>query len=643
VPVPAIAIHGSGKASKVARAVDANFKDSDRYDRVVTLAFDWDSVAPGSIPKGVRDLHRYLKRCAATIGAACRAGFDFGPNSLDTSLGALQLRVHRLLQWVLAVLVALLFATWVAGVVVPAPAAWLGLPMGTLAPMRWLATAVAWSQVALGAGITLLILVGGLRMLTSGSVRPVVVTFRSIILLLLQPLLVIALGFLVAPWWLLLPAFALLAILSYVAAGLDAALLWAAAFAATIALRRRWAGESLRGLPKNALDAFRYLGEPRHRERIQQGLDKAIGRARERLGNEQDFVLAAQGMGTVIALDSLAHSRVWKEPNRVLLVTMGSPLRRWFLTLFPGTLFPERMEALVEIVARRLSEFRWINVYRPWDYMGARLELTPFNGRDITTGIGVKRVLGHADYWRDIDARMTFQHGLVKLKKIEPVFVEQKASVHQLPKPQSAVQFGIPALARTPLKIAVVLATAAWMLWWVATGTGVYVSGAEDPSELLERRGFTVEATVTHRRETQERDAGVTYVDYWTFAFTDSSGVARRQIVEHDVSDAYLGLASHGFDARPLTRQVRAACASAWPPPWLPVGDMQSPCTLEGVRLRYYSGDMSVFDLPDFPQQKFGDEPLRDWTEVGAAALVLSLLALVPLVLGVRAFGVFLG
>jgi hypothetical protein len=643
VPVPAIAIHGSGKASKVARSVDANFKDSDRYDRVVTLAFDWDSVAPGSIPKGVRDLHRFLKRCAATIGAACRAGFDFGPNSIDMSLGALQLHVHRLLQWVLAVLVALLFATWVAQAALPTPAAWLGFPMSTLAPMRWLATAVAWSQVGLGAGITLLILVGGLRMLTSGSVRPVVVTFRSIVLLLLQPLLVIALGILVAPWWLLLPVFALLAGLSYVAAGLDAALLWAVALAAAIALRRRWAGEALRGLPKNALDALRYLGEPRHREHIQLALNKAIGRARERLGNEQDFVLAAQGMGTVIALDSLAHSRVWRETSRVLLVTMGSPLRRWFLTLFPGTLFPERMEALVEIVARRLSAFRWINVYRPWDYMGGRLELTPFNGRDITTGIGVKRVLGHADYWRDIDARMTFQHGLVKLKKIEPVFVEQKASLHQLPKPWDAARFGIPALVRKLLTTAVVLATVAWMLWWVATGSGVYVSAAEGPSELLDRRGFTVEAAATHRRDTQVRDAGVTYVDYWTFAFTDSSGVARRQIVERDVSDAYLGLASHGFDARTLTRRIRATCASTWPPEWLPVNSMETPCTLEGVRLRYYSGDMSVFDLPDFPQQKFGGEPLRGWTEAGVVALVLSLLALVPLVLGVRVFGVFLG
>ncbi len=644
MPVPAIAIHESGKPSQIARAVDANFKDSDIYDRVVTLAFDWDAVVPEASHKGIGNLYLFLKRQAATIGAASRVGLDFGPHAVDRSVGALQVRVHRLLQIVLSAMVAMLFATLVAKLVVLGAAAWLGLPTVTLSPMRWLATAVSWSQVGLAAGITLLIALSGLRLLLTLSPQPAIVTVRSIILLLLQPVLVITLGALMAEWWLLLTVFALLAVLSYAAAGVAAALLWAGALVAVISLRRLWARGSLRGPLKVALDAFRYLGEPRYREQIQRALDKAIGQARSRVGNEQDFVLVAQGIGTVIALDSLVHSTLWRATDDVLLVTMGSPLRRWFLTLYSGTLFPERMESVVELVVRRLSELRWVNVYRPWDYLGTKLDLKPFHGRDISTGIGERRFIGHADYWRDADARRTFQHGLLRLKNVRPLPVSKTESVHQVPKPlRAAAGLRIPARAQTLLRTGVVLVTAGWMLLWVATGSGVLVSGIEGPSELLERRGVAVDAAVTHHRETVESEGGVTYVDHWEFAFTDSSGVAMRPNVERDASYAYFGIASHGFDARTLTRRIRAECSDTWFPDWWPMGNMQASCTLEGVRLRYYPGDVGVFDLPDFQQRRFGSEPVRGWTEAGVVAALLSVLVLIPLVLGVRVFTMLLG
>ncbi len=623
--------------------MDGNFKDSALYDRVVTLAFDWEGVVPQSSPQGIRNLYRFLKQHAATIGAASRVGVGFGLHSLDRALGALQVRVHQLLQWVLSVLVAMLFTALVAKLVVLAPAAWLGLPTVTLSPMRWMATAVSWSQVALAAGITLLIALAGLRLLLTMSARPVVVSFRSIALLLLQPVLVITLGALTAEWWLLFVVFAVLAVLTYVAGGIAATLPWAGILAAVITLRLLWARGSLRGPLKVALGAFRYLGEPRYRERIQQALDKAIGLARERIGNEQDFVLVGQGIGTVIALDSVMHSRVWKDTDRVLLVTMGSPLRRWFLTLYPGTLFPERMESLVESVVRRLGSLRWVNIYRSWDYLGAQLELKPFKGKDISTGIGERRVVGHADYWRDPDARRTFHHGLLKLDNVQPAPVARKESIHQLPTPRTAAAFRLPDRARALLKTGVILATLAWMVGWVATGSGVLVSGVEGPSELLERRGVLVDATVTHRREAVESDGGVTYVDHWVFAFADSSGVARRESVERDASDAYLGIATHGFDERTLTRRIHATCGGTWPAGWWPMGNMQASCTLEGVRLRYYPGDMAVFDLPEFRQQRFGSQPLRGWTEAGVVAAMLSVLVLIPVALGVRVFGVLLG
>jgi hypothetical protein len=52
---------------------------------------------------------------------------------------------------------------------------------------------------------------------------------------------------------------------------------------------------------------------------------------------------------------------------------------------------------------------------------------------------------------------------------------------------------------------------------------------------------------------------------------------------------------------------------------------------------------LSVLDLPDYPQRQFGSDPVRGWAEAGAAAAVLSVLFVIPVVLGVRLFGMLLG
>ncbi|NIM47736.1 MAG: hypothetical protein GTN78_07040 [Gemmatimonadales bacterium] len=52
---------------------------------------------------------------------------------------------------------------------------------------------------------------------------------------------------------------------------------------------------------------------------------------------------------------------------------------------------------------------------------------------------------------------------------------------------------------------------------------------------------------------------------------------------------------------------------------------------------------MTVLDLADFPQQRFGAAPLPDWTEVGIVAAVLAALSLIPVMLGIRVLGMFVG
>ena len=115
MPVPAIAIHESGRSADIARAMDANFADSTLYDRVVTLGFDWDRVVPRVGHKGPRNLYRFLKQTAANISAASRMGLEFGVHTLDAVVGAWQVRLHRLLQWVVSGLVAMFFVRSAAG------------------------------------------------------------------------------------------------------------------------------------------------------------------------------------------------------------------------------------------------------------------------------------------------------------------------------------------------------------------------------------------------------------------------------------------------------------------------------------------------------------------------------------------------
>ncbi len=645
MPVPAIAIHESGPSVDIARAMDANFSDSKQYDRVVTRAFDWDGVVPRAGHKGPRNLYRFLKRNAANISAASRMGLEFGIHTLDAVVGAWQVRLHRLLQWVVSGLVVMLLVKSAAGLVVLEPAAWYGLPTVTFTPAQWLAAAAGWLEVGIAAGATLFIGLGGLRLLLTLSPRPAIVTLRSIALLFLQPVMIVTIGVLAADSVLLWTFFGVVGLPVFLLSGAGALVPWGVTMGALLGLRALSA-RGFRGGPiKVVLDVFRYLGEPAYRQRIQQALDKAIVQSRKRAGEDREFVLAGQGMGTVIALDSILHSREWRDTDRVLLVTMASPLRRYFLRLYPRTLFPESMEDLIDLIVGRLDEFRWINVYRPGDYIGADLGLKPFDGRDLSTGIGRSRTVGHTDYWLSSDARHALHDGLGGLKPIPSLRVPMKDSKHRIPIPRKSVAgFRIPPLTRTLLRTTLLLATFGWTLWWVATGSGVLVSSIDDTPDLLEQRGVVVEATATHRRKTVETDRGLTYVDHWEFNFNDPNGTAKRLHVQHDVSDAFLNMVPLYFDDREFTRQIRAKCAVGdQPPTWWPGRDMETPCTMHEVRVRYYPGGATLLDLPDFPQRRSLRNPVRSWGEAGVVAVVLSVLLLVPVVFGVRLFVLILG
>ncbi len=640
MPVPAIAIHGSGPRGKIAQVVNANFEHAELYDRVETVEFDWDRMVPRPSHTGLRNLYRFLKRNAALMRAVSGLGLQFRANYVDGVLGTWQARLHGLLQWLVPALVAMVALEITAEVLVLAPAAWYGLPTHT-PPLRWLVAAIDWTTLGIASGLTALLALAALRLCFTLSPRAVIITFRSILLLLLQPPLIIVIGLFAADGMLLWASIGLLGAAAFVLSGF-AALAWCAVvFGSLLVLRARWT-RPIRGSLKMMVDGFRYLGEPGYRIRIQKALDKAIRQARQDTGEDAEFVLVGQGLGTVIALDSLTHSGAWRKTHRVLLVTMGSPLRRYVLPFFPRILFPETIEDGVDLIAGRLHKFHWMNIYRPGDAVGGDLGLAAFEGRDISTGQSRRIVGGHADYWLDLDARRAFCRGLREITPVRPLQVPMIDAAHRLPHaPSSSTELRIPASLRPLFRPVLSLAVFAGMLWWVATGLGVLTPRIDATPESL-KRGVVVDATATHRRETVKQSFGLTFVHHWQFEFTDPKGTVKHLRFKRDASDAFLDM-PHRFDDHALTRQVRAGCeGSARRVSW-PGQEMETPCSQQGIRLRYYPGDMTFFDLPDFPRHRFGSDPLRNWTEAGLVAGALTVLTLASLAFGFRVFVLLLG
>jgi len=380
--------------------------------------------------------------------------------------------------------VAMVLATVVAELVVLTPAALYGLPTVTFAPIGWIDTGVDWAKSAMMLGVGGLVWLGGLRLMFTMSPRHVIITLRSIAFLFLKPAIILALLVLMVDWWLSIAAFGALGLSAWFAGGLTAVVPLCVVLVGLSVVRLLWTGSQLRGPVRILLDIFRYLGEPGYRARIQQALDKAIERARERTDEDEEFVLVGQGLGSVMALDSILHSRCWRDTDRVLLVTLGSPLRRYFLRFYPRTLFPESMQDVVDTVARRVLHFMWVNVYRPGDYVGGPLGLAPFNGRDVSTKQLRTPFGGHMDYWRDIEARRAFRRGLKELTAVQALPVSMKDAAHRRPyPPRPAREVRLPRRLRRALAGMVSVATFAGMLWWVATGSGVLAYAVEESLE----------------------------------------------------------------------------------------------------------------------------------------------------------------
>lgn len=151
---------------------------------------------------------------------------------------------------------------------------------------------------------------------------------------------------------------------------------------------------------KLMLDVLLYLSDPDYRDSIQESLGSTILAGKGEAA-EAKLVLIGHSLGSVIAADAIARGDLSGHFGSIVLVTAGSPIRRFFQRFFPGHLVPESAEALVA-GARSDSDFRWLNYYRRFDIVGGKLGLPPDGScRECLSPMIADPLSSHVDYWSE--------------------------------------------------------------------------------------------------------------------------------------------------------------------------------------------------------------------------------------------------
>lgn len=215
------------------------------------------------------------------------------------------------------------------------------------------------------------------------------------------------------------------------------------------------------GLLLLAADVVRYIGDSRYRTAIREKTAHAI-----RTRRDGPVMVVAHSLGSVIAFDALAQMNP-HEGKDIVLITMGSPLRRLMHRFMPAA-YPQPRQARAQLVkAARLR--RWINIYRPQDVVGAALFGDA--GGDFSTDQRFRgplaRLRAHLNYWDD---RMVLERVLSALR--QPTAALQDDAVAPSPVVNGPIPSDSATFAQGVDLLSVLLPAAAfarlvWLLIWL--------------------------------------------------------------------------------------------------------------------------------------------------------------------------------
>jgi hypothetical protein len=141
-------------------------------------------------------------------------------------------------------------------------------------------------------------------------------------------------------------------------------------------------------------DVVLYLGDDEYRRSL---IDALAAELLALSDQDTDLILVTHSLGTVIAADTLREI-VGLRSSQVTFITAGSPLTRLFNRFFPAR-YPD-VKCLLRQFEASVPNFRWINVYRPFDPIGGSLGLPA--QCEVSTKQKFKLLMGaHSNYWSD--------------------------------------------------------------------------------------------------------------------------------------------------------------------------------------------------------------------------------------------------
>jgi hypothetical protein len=533
-----------------------------------------------------------------------------------------------------------------------------------------------WSMIAALGALALLVLSGLTRTLVMGAWAPFLVELRRALLLVLRPFLIAGTYFFVFPWrrvadieWKecisrFVPATAFMLVMGALFARWDdpkgfkwsefgtAALAFygvifgiAAAGLATAIITVRIFAPSLKVL----LDIFRYIGGATYREKIQLHLNGVIRGLSAVDGAPRPVFIVSHSLGTVIALHSLLSSKEWNADARISLITLGSPIRRFFMRFFPGLFFPASIMPAATAVAARVRDFRWINCYRPLDQVGAALGLNCLAyARDISTNQWERIWDAHPNYWNDDHVAHVITRAILETPMHSADAHERLAPRHYIvsqwvdtaEKFRQAISaaiirvFAIAFIISPPVSAAVV----AW------SNYSLRLSKAAEAG-VIEATGISTLASVTHWRDIEPTPGTwPSYTDHYEITYQSLDGQARRSTISYANFNPFEE-ATYQANLEPLLNHVRSHCSDVDPRPVTRVeNELVRRCRCDDVRLRYDQDAPDHFVLPDFPAKRTWWDALRDSAlQMGVTFGVLSLVGALIVLVSARLISMLLG
>jgi hypothetical protein len=651
---PTIAIHGVGTHApdQIKALVDEAFRRASVASDV--SEFNWDAFIDHSVNR-IRDGVAILDETAVSITNTAALPL---PASAARGDGWLQRTgdvLYSIFRIVIATALTLLILGPVLHVMVLLPSA--AFTPIALADFAWIRTAT-YATILLTAGLFVVMLgLDLIRSLIRRSPAPLLVTFRRGALLLLQPLILLltipvswrfgtaliafvaglipiavfgaVLNLLVSP---LFGSFNAIA----VSIGATILLIVAAALVGGfhVIVRQLWIGGPLKVL----LDIVRYLGSPTYRTTLQRAFDERI-HALDTAGEDgRRVVLLAHSLGSVIALDSLINSTAWRTTDSVHLVTLGSPIKRSFIRFFPGYLFPPSIDRAARVAAARLDRFSWINIHRPWDYVGTGLGLERAGvGEDLSTRQGRRVFSSHSNYWGDEVVVATLEAAWQRAVAVDAaVSPAQPAHVIPVATPPDVLN-RTTTVARTVSVMLLVAVVGVAVSTFLESRTAWLNDFRQELSDVAQSGTETL-ANVTYHRTVEGGGEETHYVHHFLFQLSDMSEPLPPVAIEDRLAD-------QRFDYRALADFVLAQCQRREHKRWWQIFKSQReiPCTRPAITLRYNVESPEAFWLPQFPPRA------RRWDGIEVFGLVVlgvffvlgSMLIIVQG--GVRLFRLFLG